>query len=429
MQNGTLIKNRYKIVQPNAIGRGSFSRVYLGVDMETQEQVAIKTIDVGTIPSKYIDKLNEEIAIVKSLEHPNIVKTLDVEYQIDNLYMYIVMEYCSGGDFEKFLSKPPVGWETRQREKEVCNYMYQLMQGLKYLRSKKILHRDLKPANLLLTHDKILKISDFGFAKDLPDNVLTETLCGSPLYMAPEIFLERQYSSKSDLWSVGVILYQALYGKPVYNVTNQFELIKCLRDSPIVFPKNVHLSTECLDFLNGLLQKDPHIRISWPEFFQHPWWRLVNKQEFTLPIHTHFEFPKTSNSDDFFNSENTTQYKLSDFSNHTVERKPIQEHTLYGSSGRTSGPVARSSPITIKNSQANNISFSYSPQLIEDYTPPARDLIRSGPEYYSEISRNSEKEACTPEKESTLSILWHAISSSFRFFSGVSGGSSGMDLR
>jgi serine/threonine protein kinase len=187
--------------------------------------------------------------------------------------VYIVMEYCDGGDFEKLISS-----HKRLREGQVRQYFYQLMKGLCYLREQSILHRDLKPANLLLTNNKnLLKIADFGFARQLGEEDLLQTFCGTPLYMAPELYTDNSsYTCKSDLWSVGVILYQSLFGRPPFSdARNSIELVNLLRTRQITFPKNIQVSNECLDLLTNLLQKDYSLRISWVEFYKHIWWNKV----------------------------------------------------------------------------------------------------------------------------------------------------------
>jgi serine/threonine-protein kinase ULK/ATG1 len=455
MQDG-LIKGRYQITQSNAIGRGSFSRVYLGVDCQTHQPVAIKKIDLGSVGTVSAEKLTQELTIVQTLDHPNIVKTFDV--MTHDLDVYIIMEYCSGGDFSKFLAN------KAEKEAKVRYYFHQLMEGLRYLRQRQILHRDLKPANLLLTNDnRTLKITDFGFARNMPDNTLTETLCGSPLYMAPEIFIDSTYSTKSDLWSLGVILYQSLYGKPPFNAKNQVELIQDLKKNEITYPKNVHVSPACLDLLHGLLRKDPHLRITWSEFFYHPWWtdsppdsgsRLfrshgppgfreeiypaipgLNQPDETEP------FPSGHNSTDSRPTEPldrvltwSDSLSKSDPTASVLNKSPLTSGSegkpkITGISGQL---VPRSNPIEIRGVNPRTVGFSYSPQLlIENYTPTnSPNLVHSDPQNPSSrlvVSPPHHDTEVSPDKESTLWMVWHAISSSVKFIGSL--GSMGGNVR
>jgi serine/threonine protein kinase len=433
MQDG-LIKGRYQITQSNAIGRGSFSRVFLGIDHQTQMPVAIKKIDLGSFPENTANKLTQELTIVQLLNHPNIVKTYAVETR--HLDVFIVMEYCSGGDYSKLLANKT----DPMKEAKVRYYFRQLMEGLKYLRSRQILHRDLKPANLLLTDDnRTLKITDFGFARDLPDNVMTETLCGSPLYMAPEIFLQSMYSTKADLWSLGVILYQSLYGRPPFTSKNQVELLHDLKNGAITYPKNVHVSPACLDLLYGLLHKDPYVRISWSEFFHHPWWfdgplarsieplshpdvTCVNR---SVSSSSHQKSPDRDLDDIQFNTDSIdrSQPKTTGLRSLQGSEPTIGAETSFQPSSLPSA-IPRSNPIAIGPSiPPKAMSFSYSPQLIDDYTPTnSPNLVHSDnlthgshpPDHPSTLHHLN---VGTPDKESegTLWMVWHAISSSVRF--------------
>jgi serine/threonine protein kinase len=436
MQDG-LIKGRYQITQSNAIGRGSFSRVYLGIDHQTQIPVAIKKIDLGSFPANTVNKLTQELTIVQLLDHPHIVKTYAVE--IRDLDVFIVMEYCSGGDYTKLLANKG----DPMKEAKVRYYFRQLMEGLKYLRSRQILHRDLKPANLLLTDDnRTLKITDFGFARDLPDNVMTETLCGSPLYMAPEIFLSSTYSTKADLWSLGVILYQSLYGRPPFNSKNQVELVHDLRNGGITYPKNVHVSPACLDLLYGLLQKDPYVRISWSEFFYHRW---LFDSPTPRPIEpsSHPDLNR-QNSAVWSNLETT----LASGRRSHLDELQFNADSIDGSQPKTTGSlqgsdatigfeplcqpsplpsvIPRSNPITIGPSiPPKMMSFSYSPHLIDDYTPTNSphlvhsDNPRHGSGPPNQALRPPQLNVGTPDKESTIWMVWHAISSSVRFIGSI----------
>ena len=135
--------------------------------------------------------------------------------------------------------------------------------------------RDLKPQNLLLsdnTPQAVLKIADFGFARHLQQQELANTLCGSPLYMAPEILKSQQYDAKADLWSVGTILYELVVGRPPYNGSNHIVLLQNIERNEARIPATIakHLSPACIDLIYSLLERNPVQRISFEEFFNHP---------------------------------------------------------------------------------------------------------------------------------------------------------------
>ena len=147
-----------------------------------------------------------------------------------------------------------------------------MVDGLQYLINNNIIHRDLKPQNILVTNDFNIRITDFGFARKFEKDTLLNTLCGSPMYMAPEIINKQDYSIKSDLWSVGIIIYQMFYGKVPFDVNNFVQLIKKINNDKIKYDiKGIIISEQGLDILKSLLTIDVYKRISWNDFFYHPW--------------------------------------------------------------------------------------------------------------------------------------------------------------
>jgi serine/threonine protein kinase len=258
--------NREYIYRDSRIGTGSYSVVYKGICRQTKEPIAIKKIDLRRFKDER-ERIDEEIDIMKKMSHVGIVQLYDVVYDSTNDYIYIIMEYCSGGDLSTIITK-------QISETEIHGYFHQLAEAFKYLHKQKILHRDIKPQNILFkdTGKKIIKITDFGFSKYFSeDNNILETLCGSPIYMAPEILFHQKYNIKTDLWSIGVILYELVYRKFPYQAKNTIELIKEVKKIDIKFPDSPSISNECQDLMKRLLVKDPIKRISWQDFFDHLW--------------------------------------------------------------------------------------------------------------------------------------------------------------
>ena len=185
-----------------------------------------------------------------------------------------MLEYCDSGDLRGIMKRPI-------KESFTKFYFSQLANGLKYLDSHNIIHRDIKPKNILLTNSRrVLKIADFGFAKQSKEQDLYETMCGSPLYMAPEITGHNYYTKQTDLWSIGMMLYEMLYNfHPFHKCKSLPELRNRIDDTKIDIPAydenneviNGNVSDECLSLLKKLLQKDVKERITWDEFFSHPW--------------------------------------------------------------------------------------------------------------------------------------------------------------
>lgn len=262
----TFILDDY-IVDKKRIGKGSFSTIYKGYHKYNNRLYAIKEVSVDNIKN-IKENIKREFNLMKKLNHQNIVKLHNVI--IDNKYdnIYLVLDYHKNGDLSKFLNKRPL------KELYSQKYMIQLRDGLKYLYDNNIIHRDLKPQNILLNESYDLKIADFGFARYFDNDNMIQTLCGSPMYMAPEISRKKKYDAKSDLWSVGIILYEMLSGIPPFNARNLIDLLKKIEKmKKVTLPNNIIVSESCKNLLNRLLQKEPDKRITWGDFFEHEWLR------------------------------------------------------------------------------------------------------------------------------------------------------------
>lgn len=174
------------------IGSGSFSVVWHARHRVHGTDVAIKEIAIGRLNKKLQESLMSEIVILKQIHHPNIIRLHDIIEVPGKIHL--VLEYCRGGDLFMYIQS-----HGRVPESTAKHFMQQLAAGLKVLRENHLVHRDLKPQNLLLSsgdNNSVLKIADFGFARSLQPRGLAETLCGSPLYMAPEIMQLQKYDAK-----------------------------------------------------------------------------------------------------------------------------------------------------------------------------------------------------------------------------------------
>lgn len=188
----------------------------------------------------------------------------------DSSNIYIIMELCEFS-LSSFIKK-----RSRLSENTVRIFIRMLAEALRYLRENNISHFDLKPQNLLLTRNNpnsvyVLKLCDFGFAQHLEnDEEESSMVKGSYLYMAPEIIINRKYDARADLYSIGVILYECLFGHAPYSSKTIDELLEKIKNRrKIELPSNVKISNECEDLLTRLLQHDPDMRISFQEFFNH----------------------------------------------------------------------------------------------------------------------------------------------------------------
>lgn len=252
-----------KYILDKRIGKGSYAQVWSGHCEHTHESVAVKVISRHTVNETA--QLRQEVAVLKRIDHANIVKFKDLKKSVG--HFYLVLEYCRGGDLARFIQrKGAVNEETAQR------FLRQLSSGLLTLHRLSFIHRDLKPQNILLsedTEDAVLKIADFGFARVLDASDMAATVCGSPLYMAPEILRHERYDGKADLWSLGVILHELLFGRPPFNGSNPMQLLATIEGSPpvIALPNSPAISSACTSLLRAVLVRDPQSRISPESFF------------------------------------------------------------------------------------------------------------------------------------------------------------------
>lgn len=206
---------------PVYIGYGMTSHVYKGYFMSSDNEqifIAIKQIAMDKISSKIANYVNNEINILSKLNHPQIVKMYDHFIKTDendDTFTYIIFEWLSKSELELLIKKDYLKW----KDDDILYLFLELAQGIKYLHDNNIIHRDIKPTNIVLVQNDQseyknigLKLIDFGFSVKNSTDDLQNTVCGSPMYMAPEIPLGKSYNKKVDIWSLGVTLHQMKYG-------------------------------------------------------------------------------------------------------------------------------------------------------------------------------------------------------------------------
>jgi len=249
------------------LGCGTQGTVYKAyTKTEPRTAVAIKCILKNKLSKSGRNNIVTEIGLLKKLKHRYIVEMIDFHW--DDKFIYIVMEFCGGGDLSRVISQKKVLPEIQCQR-----FLQQLGSALQFMRQNNVSHMDLKPSNLIVkgSNPPILKVADFGFAQHLDGDSMDRGLKGSPLYMAPEIFLKDQYNAKADLWSIGVILYEALFGKAPFSSDTLEHLVdKIKEDTPVNIPRSRKLSSDCRDLLSRCLVRNPDHRIEFTDFFDHP---------------------------------------------------------------------------------------------------------------------------------------------------------------
>ena len=274
------------------LGKGAFGEVYLTSKQGTKERYATKKIDkkFASNPKakKYIDN---EIAILKDIKHPNIVQLYDVKET--SQYFYLVTEYCNGGDLLGCLEDYQNKYNKPFPEEIVQYLMKQIVSAVRYLHKKTILHRDIKLDNILINYEKEedrkknnllkaqVKMIDFGFARYLEKEKLAYSTLGSPINMDPiilkklnkvEHYSEYGYDEKADIWSLGTICFEMLVGKDAFEAESMKDLLKKVSKGNYTIPTT--LSKEAASFLIGMLQFDLKKRFTAEQLYKH---KFLNK--------------------------------------------------------------------------------------------------------------------------------------------------------
>ncbi|CAJ0935509.1 unnamed protein product, partial [Mesorhabditis belari] len=264
----------YHIVK--SIGRGNFATVKLAKHEIAKTKVAVKIVDKTTIEPENLIKIEREIEILKRLEHPHIVKLYEV--MRSDRFIYIVTEYCSGGEmFETLVER------GRIAEDEARRWFSQAVSALAYCHEMGVVHRDLKAENVLIDKNNDIRIIDFGFSNFQSAGHLLKTSCGSPPYAAPELLLANDYDgTKADIWSLGVLLYIMVTGGFPFPGDSIDKLKRAIFSGPFKIPYFV--SVECSDLLRKMLVLTPAKRYNIQQVQQHRW--LTTKCEDSLSAST-----------------------------------------------------------------------------------------------------------------------------------------------
>ncbi|XP_059432995.1 serine/threonine-protein kinase ATG1t-like [Corylus avellana] len=199
-------------VLESKLGEGSFSTVWKAEHRLSGQVVALKQVYLSRLNRHLRSCLDCELNFLSSVNHPNIVRLFEF-FQAEGS-IFLVLEFCAGGNLASFIRL-----HGRVQEQIARGFMQQLGAALEVLNSHHIIHRDLKPENILLSvpkDDAVLKISDFGLSRSVHPSDYAETVCGTPLYMAPEVLQFQRYDEKVDMWSVGAILFELLNGYPPF---------------------------------------------------------------------------------------------------------------------------------------------------------------------------------------------------------------------
>ena len=261
-------------IKKKLLGSGAFGEVWLVRHKDLERDFAMKIIKKRKNKSNEEKEILNEIEILKKLDHPKILKIIDFYSKVKKYY--IITEYCPEGELFNEIIK--VG---RFDEGQTAFIINQILKAISYCHRNQIIHRDIKPENIMITKREKngclqVKLIDFGTAKIFEKGQSENRYVGSSYYMAPEV-LKRKYDEKCDLWSIGVILYILLTGRPPFDGNDDEEILKNVEigvydKSSYPFPS---LSSYAKDLINKLLQYDAKKRISAEEALEHQWFKTA----------------------------------------------------------------------------------------------------------------------------------------------------------
>ena len=304
------IKKVNNFVLFKELGRGAFGEVYLAMDLNLDVLTAVKVINRKKLSQQQKNKLLIQLDVLSKLNHENVTKLIDKQKTSNNFY--IEMEYSNGPNLYEYVQHYKKKYGKCLDEATVQKIVKQIASGLEYLHKNKIIHRDIKLENLIINFDDIsnksqgltaediyqkkiiyspvpskfsevgnllnekitIKICDFGFSREVDENLQASTILGTPITTAPDVlFLENgqgHYGTEADMWSLGICVYELLIGNvPFYKNTIK-KIKKDILKGVFDYPKDVNISFESISFINALLQYDPKKRLSWDKFWKHP---------------------------------------------------------------------------------------------------------------------------------------------------------------
>ena len=344
------INNFSKVIEdifPKQLGSGSFGRVFLVSHNETKQLFAQKVIDKRKLLMSYgkLDIIYNEINIHSKLDHENIIKLYN--FNEDNENINIIMEYAPNGNLYDLITKEKTGFS----EYKAFEYFIQVVNAVYYLQNNNIIHRDIKPENILIGDDNKIKLCDFGWAKELTlEN--RSTFCGTVEYMAPEIVGSENYDYGVDIWSLGILLYELLYGHSPFKANTNKNVILNIKSHELNFDDtNKTVSKSCKDLIQKILNNNPQKRYKIKDILDHPF--VKKYQEKYL-----FSFKKKSSKNLINEDEDDDLKKIKRANTKYVSSKHPQKFFKFNSK-IINTPVHQNIPNTEKKININPRRLNY----------------------------------------------------------------------
>ncbi|XP_076817094.1 calcium/calmodulin-dependent protein kinase kinase 1-like isoform X1 [Clavelina lepadiformis] len=282
IEDGTRL-NQYLLKED--LGRGSYGMVKLVYNEDDNNLYAMKIMSKkkllrqagfarrpmkgGKKPTTPLDRVYREIALLKKLDHPNVVKLVEVLDDPDDDSLYMVFELMKEGEVLDVPTTEPLKENVAQR------YFRDVLLGLEYLHYQKIIHRDIKPSNLLLDDHNRVKIADFGVSQEFSDgDAEISSTVGTPAFLPPEAVSgvnDKFYGKPLDIWALGITLYSLVYGETPFKSPHILELHEKICNHDVIYPSTPKVSVECRELMGRMLTKDPALRITMKDIKVHRW--------------------------------------------------------------------------------------------------------------------------------------------------------------
>ncbi|EJD03221.1 kinase-like protein [Fomitiporia mediterranea MF3/22] len=275
------------------IGHGSFGIVRKVRRKSDGEVLARKELGFAKLSESDRKKIMVEANVLKDLRHENIVRYIDQFVDNDTGILYILMEYCEGGDLSSIINQREQDrFEESLSEDIIWSYLLQLLLALDHCHNpgsrilgdgsidgnlQQILHRDLKPGNVFIGKGGILKLGDFGLSKALDQTSFTDTFVGTPFYMSPELFQKVSYDTKADIWSLGCLMYELCALKPLFHSARTYDDLKTLIHTGSIPPLPECYSQALDNVIKSMLNVNPKMRPSTQQLLQHERVHLTRK--------------------------------------------------------------------------------------------------------------------------------------------------------